>query len=57
MIAELSQNQEVLIFAVILFFTAGVIRCVQPVRMSRDWPGVFVAFGLALFALAFILTP
>lgn len=57
MIAALTQNQEVLIVAVILFFTAGVIRCVQPTAMKRDWPGVFVAFGLALFALAFILTP
>lgn len=42
----------VLLIAIILFAVAGVIRL-----MARGFDAALVAFGLALFALAFIINP
>jgi len=51
LIATISNVDICLLIAVILFVIAGVMRI-----MVRGFDGALVAFGLAAFALAFLVT-
>jgi hypothetical protein len=53
LIAETTNTDIALILAVILFAVAGVLSCLVP---FRSYVMALVSFGLAAFAMAFLIT-